>query len=83
MFVRLAFTAAINVDPEILIVDEALAVGDASFQRKCLRKFSEFQEIGKTILMVTHDLQLSVQETDRFSGIVNLESSCCEYQRII
>ena len=55
MFVRLAFAAAINVDPEILIVDEALAVGDAKFQHKCYQKFLEFQEKGKTIIFVTHD----------------------------
>jgi lipopolysaccharide transport system ATP-binding protein len=55
MFVRLAFAAAINVDPDILIVDEALAVGDAAFQRKCYRKFTSFQEEGRTIILVTHD----------------------------
>ncbi len=54
MFVRLAFAGAINVDPDILVVDEALAVGDAKFQHKCFQKFREFQEQGKTILMVTH-----------------------------
>lgn len=56
MFVRLAFAVAINVDPDILIVDEALAVGDARFQLKCLDKFMEFVEKGKTILFVTHDV---------------------------
>lgn len=56
MQVRLAFAAAINVDPEILIVDEALAVGDAKFQNKCFRKFLEFREAGRTILFVTHDM---------------------------
>jgi len=55
MAVRLAFAAAINVDPEILIVDEALAVGDAKFQNKCYKKFRQFQEAGKTIIFVTHD----------------------------
>ncbi len=65
MFVRLAFAAAINVDPDILIVDEALAIGDASFQRKCFRKFSELQEAGKTILLVTHDIQSIVKHCDR------------------
>ncbi|QYR21215.1 ABC transporter ATP-binding protein [Paenibacillus sp. sptzw28] len=57
MYVRLAFSAAIHIDPEILIVDEALAVGDSRFQMKCFRKFEEFQEKGKTILFVTHDVQ--------------------------
>lgn len=56
MFVRLAFAVAINVDPDILIVDEALAVGDARFQLKCMDKFMEFVEKGKTILFVTHDV---------------------------
>lgn len=56
MFVRLAFAVAIHADPDILIVDEALAVGDLRFQLKCLEKFREFQEKGKTILFVSHDL---------------------------
>lgn len=56
MFVRLAFAVAINVDPDILIVDEALAVGDARFQLKCMDKFMEFVQKGKTILFVTHDV---------------------------
>ncbi|MBZ4687981.1 MAG: transporter ATP-binding protein [Clostridiales bacterium] len=55
MFVRLAFAVAINVDPDILIVDEALAVGDIRFQQKCFRKIEEFKE-NKTVLFVSHDL---------------------------
>jgi len=55
MFVRLAFAVAISVDPEILVVDEALAVGDIRFQQKCFRKIKEFKEKRKTIVFVSHD----------------------------
>lgn len=55
MFVRLAFALAINVDPEILIVDEALAVGDMAFQTKCMRRIKQFAESNKTLLFVSHD----------------------------
>lgn len=58
MYARLAFAVAIHVDPEILIVDEILAVGDAPFQRKCLQKFYEIREQGCTILIVAHDQYL-------------------------
>lgn len=55
MLMRTAFATAITVDPDILVIDEALAVGDARFQQKCFRKFRDFQSAGKTILLVTHD----------------------------
>ena len=56
MFARLAFACAINVDPDILIVDEVLSVGDMAFQLKCFKKFEQFKEKGKTILYVTHNV---------------------------
>ena len=56
MFARLAFAIAANVDPDILIVDEALAVGDFNFQSKCFARFKKLQESGKTIIFVSHDL---------------------------
>ncbi|MBR2743797.1 MAG: ABC transporter ATP-binding protein [Clostridia bacterium] len=56
MFARLAFACAINVDPDILIVDEVLSVGDMAFQLKCFKKFQQFKEKGKTILFVTHNV---------------------------
>lgn len=65
MFVRLAFAVAINIEPEILIVDEALSVGDVFFQAKCYRKFEEFKKLGKTILFVSHDLSSISKYCDR------------------
>lgn len=65
MFVRLAFAIAINIEPEILIVDEALSVGDVFFQAKCYKKFEEFKENGKTILLVSHDLGSISKYCDR------------------
>lgn len=56
MFARLAFACAINVDPDILIVDEVLSVGDMAFQLKCFKKFEQFKKAGKTIIFVTHNV---------------------------
>jgi lipopolysaccharide transport system ATP-binding protein len=58
MFVRLAFASAVHVNPDILVVDEALAVGDAKFQFKCFQKFHEFRKEGKTVLLVAHDMNI-------------------------
>lgn len=65
MFVRLAFAVAIHVDPEILIVDEALSVGDMRFQQKCYRKIKAFKEAGVTILFVSHDTGAIISFCDR------------------
>ena len=67
-YVKLAFAIAVHVDPDILLVDEVLAVGDEAFARKCLAKIAEFQQAGKTILFVTHALDLVEQLCTR--GIV-------------
>ena len=55
MYVRLAFAVAINVDPELLLIDEILAVGDVTFQQKCMEKFADFREQNRTLVLVTHD----------------------------
>src|SRR5690242_14140917 len=65
MYVRLAFATAIHVDPEILVVDEALAVGDAVFANRCVRKFEELKERKVTVLFVSHDLGLVKQLSNR------------------
>jgi homopolymeric O-antigen transport system ATP-binding protein len=65
MYVRLAFATAIHVDPEILIVDEALAVGDAIFANRCIKKFEELKKRGITVLFVSHDLGLVKRLSDR------------------
>ena len=65
MYVRLAFSTAIHVEPEILIVDEALAVGDAAFSNRCIRKFHELRERRTTVLFVSHDMGLVKQLAHR------------------
>ncbi|MCP4152297.1 MAG: ABC transporter ATP-binding protein, partial [bacterium] len=61
MYVRLGFSVAINIDPDVLLVDEVLAVGDETFQKKCIKKINELKKMGKTIVFVSHDLK-SVEE---------------------
>ena len=56
MFARLGFSIAVNVDPDVLLVDEVLAVGDQSFQARCIDRMLEFRDAGKTLVLVTHDL---------------------------
>jgi homopolymeric O-antigen transport system ATP-binding protein len=71
MYVRLAFATAIHVNPEILIVDEALAVGDAAFANRCIRKFEELRDRKTTILFVSHDLGLVKQLSQRAVFLLN------------
>jgi ABC-type polysaccharide/polyol phosphate transport system ATPase subunit len=65
MFMRLAFAVAVNVDPDILLVDEALAVGDLIFQHRCIHRMNQLRETGKTIVFVTHDLDAITKFCDR------------------
>jgi ABC-2 type transport system ATP-binding protein len=65
MYVRLAFAVAIHTDPDVLLVDEVLAVGDEAFQRKCLDKIREFQQEGRTIVIVSHSLGQVIEMCDR------------------
>ncbi len=89
MFARLAFAVAINIEPEILIVDEILSVGDVSFQKKCFEKFDEFVKNGKTILYVSHNLDTIKKyctkaiwlEKGRIAGIGEPDKIIEEYYR--
>jgi ABC-type polysaccharide/polyol phosphate transport system ATPase subunit len=65
MYVRLAFAVAAHLDPDVLLIDEVLAVGDAAFQTKCLARIDEFRQQGKTIVLVTHALTHVVEMCDR------------------
>ena len=65
MYVRLGFAVAVNVEPDILLVDEVLSVGDEAFQRKCIERVKKFQEEGRTILFVTHAADLVRRICDR------------------
>lgn len=68
MYLRLAFSVAVHTDPEIFLVDEILAVGDEPFQRKCLEKIKQLSDAGKTLVVVSHDLDLVTRICDR--GVV-------------
>ena len=65
MYVRLGFAVAVEVDPDILLIDEVLAVGDMNFQKKCLAKLNEFKERGKTMLIISHDITVIQRISDR------------------
>src|SRR3989475_9551099 len=65
MYLRLAFAVAAHLEPEILIVDEALAVGDAAFQKKCLQKMGDVAKKGRTVLFVSHNLGAVIRLSDR------------------
>lgn len=85
MYVRLAFSVAVHVDPELLLVDEVLAVGDEPFQRKCMERIKQFQREGRTIVFVTHGLDQVRQLCDRVimldSGRVVVDGSPVEALR--
>lgn len=91
MFARLAFACAINVDPDILIVDEVLSVGDMAFQLKCFKKFEQFKEKGKTILFVTHNVndvlvncnRAIILENGRKTFDGNVKEGVNRYKKII
>ncbi len=74
MYLRLGFSVAIHSDADIFLIDEILAVGDLAFQKKCLNKLKELKEQGKTILLVTHNLELMKQIADR---VISMEKGRC------
>jgi ABC-type polysaccharide/polyol phosphate transport system ATPase subunit len=73
MYVRLGFSVAIHVDPDVLLVDEVLAVGDETFQQKCAEKFRELKRAGKTVVIVSHSLETVEKMCDRMAWIQNSE----------
>jgi ABC-2 type transport system ATP-binding protein len=76
MYVRLAFAVAVHVEPQILLVDEVLAVGDEPFQRKCMERIKQFQREGRTIIFVTHGLDIVRQLCDRVIMLDHGEVVC-------
>lgn len=91
MFVRVAFAAAIHVDPEILVVDEALSVGDSKFQHRCFQRIREFMEQGKTILVVSHSTDTLLRichrgivlEAGKLDQIGTISSAVNHYQNLL
>ena len=85
MFARLAFSVAINVDPDILIVDEALSVGDIAFQYKCFQRMNELKAKGVTLIIVSHSTQQILQHCDRALLLDhgNLLSSDCNVKKVV
>ena len=85
MYVRLAFAVAVHVDPDVLLVDEVLAVGDEPFQRKCMDRIREFQSEGRTIILVTHSLDQVADLCDRAivleKGVVQVDGDPLEALR--
>lgn len=71
MYVRLGFSVAINVNPDILVVDEVLAVGDAEFQDKCRQKFKDFKAVGKTVILVSHSMGTVKDMCDQVAWLRN------------
>ena len=65
MYLRLGFSVTIHMDPDILIIDEALAVGDGAFQEQCFRKIEEFQKQGRITILVSHDMQMIENYTNK------------------
>jgi len=80
MYMRLAFSVAINVDAEILLIDEILAVGDQHFQEKCFNKLKELKKSGKTIVIVSHSLESVKDLCDRaiwiYDGEIRMDGNC-------
>lgn len=67
MYVRLGFSVAVEVDPDILLVDEVLAVGDADFQQKCLARMEDFRRAGKSMILISHDIRTIRRVSDRIA----------------